>query len=150
MVLLAFAENAVQLVPDGTIFIHIGMILAMIWVLNKTFYRPIARVIDARDSRKGGGRGPAGEILDDVAAKEAKYSAEIKETRLKVYEVVSGERDKALAAKQEIVADAKREVAEMTAKENAELDRQTAEARAAISADAEKIADKIAASILKG
>lgn len=150
MVLLAFAENAVQLVPDGTIFIHIGMILAMIWVLNKTFYRPIARVVEARDRRKGGGRGPAGEILDEVAEKEARYSASIKETRLEGYEVISKEREKAIAAKQEIVAKAKNEAGEIATRESAELDRQTEAARAAVAQEAEKFADKISASILKG
>lgn len=150
MVLLAFAENAVQLVPDGTIFVHIGLILAMIWVLNKTFYRPIARVIEARDRRKGGERGPAGEILDKVAEKEASYSSAIKETRLAGYEVIGTEREKALAAKNQVVADAKREANEIASRESAELDKQTEAARAAISQEAEKFADKISASILKG
>lgn len=150
MVLLAFAENAVQLVPDGTILVHIGMILVMIWVLNKTFYRPIARVIEARDSRKGGGRGPAGEILDEVAVKEEKYSAAIKETRLKGYEVVSSEREQALAAKQQVVGEAKAEIGQKAAQQNAELEKQTADARAAIADEADKLADKISATILKG
>lgn len=149
MVLLAFAENAVQLVPDGTIIIHIAMILAMIWVLNKTFYRPIARVIEARESRKGGGRGPAGEILDEVAAKEATYSAAVKETRLKGYEVISHERDQALAAKQQVVGEAKREAGEVSARENAELERQASAARAAIAEEADKLAEKISSSILR-
>lgn len=150
MVLLAFAENAVQLVPDGTIFIHIGLILAMIWVLNKTFYRPIARVIEGRDSRKGGGRGPAGTILDEVADKESRYSDAIKETRLEGYEVIGKEREKAVSARQQVVADAKLQAGEISARANSDLEKQTEEARAAVAKEAEEFAEKISASILKG
>lgn len=150
MFLLAFAENAVQLVPDGSILVHIAMILAMIWVLNRTFYRPIAQVIEARDNRKGGGRGPAGEILDEVAAKEERYSVAIKETRIKGYEIVSHDREQALAAKQQLVGEVKAEIGQSVAHENAELDKQTAAARAAISEEADKLAERISASLLKG
>jgi F0F1-type ATP synthase membrane subunit b/b' len=52
MFFLAFAD--IQLVPDGTILIHIALILLMIWLLNRTFFRPINRVIAAREKNKGG------------------------------------------------------------------------------------------------
>ena len=149
MVLLALAGTAIQLVPDGTLLVHIGLILVMIWILNRTFFKPIAKVIEGRDRRLGGGRGPAADILDQVAEKESRYSAEIKETRLQGYEVVSAEREKALAAKSEAVGSAKKDAADRTAQENAELDRQTAAAKAAIEDEAGKLADKIAATILK-
>ena len=55
MVVLAFAEGSgIQLVPDGTILIHIALILLMIWVLNRTFFRPINRVIQSHEKNKGG------------------------------------------------------------------------------------------------
>lgn len=148
MVLLALAGSAVQLVPDGTILIHIGLILLMIWILNRTFYKPVGKMVEGRESRKGGRRGPAGDILDEVAAKEAKYSAAIKETRLKGYETVSSERDRAMAAKSEAVGAAKRDVGERAAKESAELAKQTEAARAAIVEDADRLAEKISSSIL--
>jgi F0F1-type ATP synthase membrane subunit b/b' len=149
MVFLAFAGSAVQLVPDGSILVHIGMILVMIWVLNRTFFKPIAKVIGGRDARKGGGRGPAAEILDAVGEKEAKYSAEIRETRLKGYEAVKAERDGSMLAKSEAVGAAKHEAGVSAAMRNAELEKQTAEAREAIASEADKLADRIAAGILK-
>ena len=53
MILLAFAES-IQLFPDGTLFIHIALILLMIWVLNRTFFRPINRIIQSREKHSGG------------------------------------------------------------------------------------------------
>ena len=40
----------IQLFPDGTLFIHIALILLMIYILNRTLYRPINRVLDTRIS----------------------------------------------------------------------------------------------------
>ena len=74
MYLLAFAEGSIQLFPDGTIFVHIAMVLVMIWILNRTFFRPINRVLEAREKMKGGAGGEAESILRDVADKQAKYS----------------------------------------------------------------------------
>ena len=53
MHLLLFAET-IQLFPDGTLFVHIAIILEMIWILNRTLYRPINRVLEAREKSKGG------------------------------------------------------------------------------------------------
>ena len=67
---LAFAES-IQLFPDGTIFIHIALILIMIWVLNRTLFKPINRVLATRDKFKGVEGGEAGPILRDAAEKES-------------------------------------------------------------------------------
>ena len=80
MHLLAFAES-IQLFPDGTLFIHIGIILLMIWVLNRTLFRPINRVIESREKNKGGHSSEALGILKDVGEKEARYSGEMLDTR---------------------------------------------------------------------
>ena len=67
---LAFAES-IQLFPDGTLFIHIALILLMIWVLNRTLFRPINAIIESREKQKGHGGSEAASILKDVDAKEA-------------------------------------------------------------------------------
>jgi len=65
MFFLAFAES-IQLFPDGTIFLHIALILAMIWLLNRTFFRPINRVIESREKQKGGHGSEADNILHEA------------------------------------------------------------------------------------
>jgi F0F1-type ATP synthase membrane subunit b/b' len=76
MHLLAFAET-IQLFPDGTIFIHIALILVMIWVLNRTFYKPINRIIAEREKSKGGRSSEATGILSQVEQIEARYTKEM-------------------------------------------------------------------------
>ena len=51
---LGFAENSIQLVPDGTLLLHILIILVMIFVLNATLYKPINRILEAREKRTKG------------------------------------------------------------------------------------------------
>lgn len=149
MHLLALAES-IQLFPDGTLFIHVGLILVMIWVLNRTLYRPINRVLEAREKNKGGRSSEAVGLLKDVEEKETRYNRELLETRSKGYELIEKEQKAATEARDKQLGDAKAEVAAKMESGKAEIEKQTADAHAAIRTDAEKIADSIAASILKG
>ncbi len=145
---LAFAES-IQLFPDGTIFIHIALILIMIWVLNRTLFKPINRVLATRDKFKGVEGGEAGPILRDAAEKESLYTREMLETRSKGYELIEKEQKEAAVDREEKVSRVKAEVAEKFDAGKAEVEKQAAETRKALAADAEKIADSIAANILK-
>ena len=149
MVLLAFAESAaVQLVPDGTLFIHIALILLMIFILNRTFFRPINRVIESREKNKIGGS-ESEILLREVTEKESRYNEALREARSKGYELIEQERTAALSEKQETLSTAKAEVQQTLTAEMSELENQTAEARRSIASEAEKMAEKISSNILK-
>ena len=148
MSLLAFA--GIQLFPDGTLFIHIALILIMIWVLNRTFFRPINRVLESRDQRKFGPGGEAEKILNDAVEKEAKLNKEMLSARSEGYELIEKQRSAAVDSRAKLVADAKAETAAKFAAEKQSLAEQAAAGRATIAAEAEGIADRIAGSILKG
>jgi F0F1-type ATP synthase membrane subunit b/b' len=145
--ILAFQE--VRLVPDGSLLVHIALILLMIWILNRTFFRPINRVIESRERNKGGRFGEAQEILRSVQEKQDRYNAAMLEARSKGYELITNERTQAVAQRQERIASIKTEVEQKLAQENAELERQIAQARATIAGDAEQLAEKISSSILR-
>lgn len=147
MVLLAFQQ--VNLVPDGTIFIHIALILIMIWVLNRTFFRPINRVLEARARKTGGRSSEAQEILKTIGEKQLRYDEAMREARGEGYELIEKERAVAVAERQSKVGAVKEEVAELVAQEHQELERQTNQARSAIAADAERMAERISAAILR-
>jgi F-type H+-transporting ATPase subunit b len=129
--------------------IHVGLVLLMIYVLNRTFFRPINRVIESREKNKGGRSVEAEEIMRDVAAKREKYDLAMRDARTKGYGIVDKDRAKALKKKEDKIAAVKESIAATFAEETAELEGQTAAAREAIRSDAEKLADKISATILK-
>lgn len=147
MSLFVLAE--VQLVPDLSMFIHIVLILLMIWFLNRTFFKPINRILDARERNKGGRGGEAESILREVSEKEAEYNAGLLEARNEGYELIEKERAAAVEKKNAEVAAVKGEVARYLETEMSELERQTQEAENSIRVEAEKMADKISANILK-
>ena len=147
MFLLAFAE--VQLVPDGTLLIHIAIILIMIWILNRTFFRPINRIIEAREKNKGGRSGEAVSILSEVAEKQSKYNQTMLEARSEGYGMIEKERAEAVAKREALLTEVREEAAQKFAQEKTELEQQTAQARTTIAAEAEKMAEKISSNILR-
>lgn len=147
MVLLAFAES-VQLVPDGTLFIHIALILLMIFILQRTFFKPINRIIESREKNKAGSS-ESENLLREVSEKETKYNEALLEARSKGYELIEQERAEALSQKQEKLGAAKEEVQQIFTREMSELEKQTAEARQSVATEAEKMAEKISSNILR-
>lgn len=147
MAILAFA--GVQLIPDGTLLIHIALILLMIWLLNRTFFRPINKVIESREKNSGGRSTEAQEILHQVQTKTAAFDSAIRETRTEGYELIEKQRAKAVAKRQKKVEGVKEEVAALLATEKEAIAQQTAEAQKAITTEAKKMAEKISANILK-
>jgi F-type H+-transporting ATPase subunit b len=136
-------------VPDGTILIHIALILLMIFILNRTFFRPVNRVIEAREKHKGGRFGAAGDILRQVEEKNARFEAEMREARAEGYEIIEAERAAALAVREDDVGAVKAEVEQRLAVEKAAMAEQTEQARRQIAAEAKVLAEKISSNILK-
>lgn len=149
MHLLLFAES-IQLFPDGTLFIHVALILVMIWILNRTLYRPINKVLAMRERNKGGHSSEAAAILAGVEQKEAHYNKELLDTRSAGYALIEKEQKKAVTAREKKLAETKVEVAEKLETGRAELEKQSSEAEAALRKEAEKMAERIATGILKG
>lgn len=149
MFLLAFAEGSLQLIPDGTVFIHIAFILVMIWVLNRTFFKPINQILEKRARQKAGRGGEAEGILKTVADKQKQYEKTMLDARSKSYEMIESERTAAVEARQEAITNARNETSQLIAKEKELLRDGVAEAKIEIVREAQHMADKISSNILK-
>ena len=148
MHLLAFAEQ-IQLFPDGTLFIHVALILLMIYILNRTLYRPINRVLEGRSKNKGNFFGEAEEINRKVEEKESRYTKEMLDARSAGYELIEKEQRQAIAERERNLAQAKDEVTNRLTTGRQEIDQQVSAARASIESEADVMADRIASGILK-
>lgn len=149
MFLLAFAENSIQLVPDGTIFFHIFLILLMIFVLNRTLFKPINRILAERDRKTGGRSTEAADILRDADVKLANYEKTLRETRAAGYASIEQMRTQALQDRQLQVDEVKAEITEMVAGEKDVLNSQIASAQKQLKTEAAILAERISANILK-
>jgi F-type H+-transporting ATPase subunit b len=147
--LFAPIAASIQLLPDGTLLIHIAMILVMIWILNRTFFRPINRVIETREKNKGGHSSEAEALMQQVSEKQEKYNREILDARSEGYELIEKEKAVAISEREAAITAVKNEAAQKFAEEKAELERQTSAARETVAKDAVEMAEKISSRILK-
>ncbi|HEX8264404.1 MAG TPA: ATP synthase F0 subunit B [Pyrinomonadaceae bacterium] len=149
MVFLAFAENSIQLVPDGTIFFHIFLILLMIWILNRTLFKPINRILEARERMTGGSFAETTDTLRQADEKLANYETTLREARAAGYAVVENTRRESLAQRQLQIDEVKADVVNQIEREKADLNRQVAQARQTLASDARGLAERITAQVLR-
>lgn len=149
MVFLAFAENSVQLVPDGWMFLHIALILIMIWVLNNTLFKPVNRVLQERERKTGGSAGSAQDIILESENKLATYEQGLRQARAEGYAVVEQTRKEAVAARNEQIETVKTEIEQMIISEKEALHKQILDARGELLKDAQILAERISNNIIR-
>ena len=145
---LGFAENSNQLVPDGTLLVHVLIILVMVYVLNATLLRPINRILEARDRRTKGRLSEAEEILRDVSEKLTAYERTLRQARGEAYAFSEKERAEAMQERQTKLNEMRQELSESIAKEKAAIQRQADAARGTLEGESRRLAREIGARIL--
>jgi F-type H+-transporting ATPase subunit b len=148
MILLGFAGNSIQLVPDGTLFLHILIIVLMIYILNGTLFRPINKILAERERRTSGGTGEAHDILQCVANSMNRYERSLRDARTEGYRLLEQERAKALLERQDQLNSLRAEIESSTEEQKHLLQTQTEQARASLEADARRMAADISRQIL--
>lgn len=148
MISLALAENSIQLVPDGTLFLHIAIILVMVFVLNATLFKPINRILEEREKRTLGRSGEASDILRSVEEKLAHYEQTLRKTRVEGYRLMEQERAVAMNERQSKVSAVREEINRSVTEEKEAIHGQAEEARSTLDLEARRLAAEIGAQIL--
>ena len=145
---LGFAENSIQLVPDGTLLLHVLIILVMVYVLNATLFRPINQILANREKRTRGRRSEADEILQSIPEKLAEYERALRAARTEAYAFTEHERAGAIQARQKALDEMRAQLAQSTAAEKETLQRQVDAARTTLETEARRIAVEIGSRVL--
>jgi F-type H+-transporting ATPase subunit b len=145
---LGLAENSIQLVPDGTLLLHVLIILVMVYVLNATLFKPINRILEAREKRTRGRLTEAQEILGSVSEKLAEYERARRAARTESYAFSEHERAAAMLDRQKELDEMRAKLAASTSAEKESIRRQADAARTTLDADARRIAFEIGARVL--
>lgn len=148
MILLAFAENSIQLVPDGTLFIHIALILLMVFVLNATLFKPINRILEERERRTRGQLDEARETMRRVEEKMSAYERSLREARAEGYRMMEQMRVEAMRERQERLNAVRDEIERSVSVEKEKVRVQAEAARTTLETDAVRIASEIGSHIL--
>jgi F-type H+-transporting ATPase subunit b len=145
---LGFAENSIQLVPDGTLLLHVLIILVMVYVLNATLFRPINQILENREKRTRGRLTEAQEILRNVSERLAEYERALRAARTEAYALSEHERAAAMQDRQRELDEMRAKLAASIASEREAIQRQAEAARITLEADARGIAVEIGSRVL--
>lgn len=145
---LTTLENSIQLIPDGTLFLHVVVVIVMVGVLNLTLYGPLNRILEQRDQETKGRLRQMLSILASVEMKESLYKRTVRETRAKAYQFVERERTVALAEKEERVRALKGEMRKWAVEQNALIELQTEDARRELEVESRRTGVRLGSQIL--
>jgi F-type H+-transporting ATPase subunit b len=100
---MVLAETSIQLVPDGTLLLHMLMVAVMVFILNRTLLKPINRILAERERQVEGRLQEAQMMTAETEEKLKKYNDALHEARVDGYRLLEKERAEGLKDKDEAV-----------------------------------------------
>ena len=143
------AETSIQLVPDGTLLLHVLMVGVMVFILNRTLLKPINEILAEREKQIAGRLKQAQALAAETEEKLRRYHTGMREARAEGYRLLEKERAAALKEKEEKLRQYKEEVSKTVAAQ-IELTRQQEErVRTELEPQAVAAGDLISSQILR-
>lgn len=149
MLFLALAESPIQLVPDGTLLLHLLVIMLMVALLNATLLKPINRILEERDRLTRGRFSEARNALLAVDEKLREYEGRLRDARAQSYAEMEQQRNTASREREQQIAEVKREIAILLAEQKEKLRIEVQEAKSKLQADSRTRALEISKHILQ-
>ena len=143
------AEASIQLVPDGTMLLHIVVIVVMVWVVNRTLLGPINSILAEREKQIRTNASEQKRLETERAEKFEAYSATLREARGEGYRLIERERGEGLKIKEEQVRKAKQEITSAVAAQLDEVRKQEEQVRGELEAQAAIASEQITARVLR-
>lgn len=139
----------IQLVPDGTLLLHLLMVAVMVFVLNRTLLKPINQILAERERLVEGRIKEAETLAAETEEKLRKYNATLREARTEGYRLLEKERAAALKEKDEKVRQYRDQLSKTVAAEIESTRQQEQKVREELETQAATIGDLISTQILR-
>jgi len=146
---MILAESSIQLVPDGTLLLHLLMIGLMVALLNRTLLKPINKILSDREELITGKVSEANKIKQEAEEKMQQYEAALRNARSEAYSLLEKERSAAVQEKELKVRLAKEEVTKATNATLEQLHQQENNVKSELETEAAGISDLISSQILQ-
>jgi F-type H+-transporting ATPase subunit b len=146
---LFLAESSIQLVPDGTLLLHLVLVGLMVFVLNRTLLKPINKVLSDREAEIKRGMSEAKTLSLEREEKIQHYKAALREARGEGYKLLEKERAQALSEKEANVRGAREQVAKKVTDALATTNSQKEQAKRELEVRATELSAKITTQILR-
>ncbi len=141
-------EGGVLSIDGSFLFIFISILL-LIFILNRTLFAPINRILDEREHLGAGRLVEAKNLLAQYDERLRKYEDEVRGARAAAYQLLEAQRKEALAARQQMIEQVKQETFTQIAAAKEEIAQQSERARQNLENEARTMAATISSQILK-
>ena len=142
-------ETSIQLVPDGTLLLHLLMVGVMVFILNRTLLKPINQILAEREKQIAGHLKDAETIASETQEKLKRYNDALREARTDGYRLLEKERAQGLKEKEEKLRKYRDEMSKEAAAQIETTRRQEQAAKGELEAQAATIGDLISSQILR-
>lgn len=148
MILLVFSGSSIQLVPDGTLLLHLALVVVMVGLLNVTLLKPINRILEERERRTKGRFTEAQRVLASASAQMREYEVRMREARAKGYSLLENQRTAASREQERKVAEVKAGVISWLDAEKRTLQIEAEQVKTSLAGEARARASEISSQIL--
>jgi F-type H+-transporting ATPase subunit b len=135
-------------IPDLSVLWVIFFVLLLTLILNQLLFKPVVRVINAREGAVRDARAMADSANQQAADALNEFETRTRAARAEVHQQMEATRRAAEERRAQIVAGARQQSETTLAEAHERLEQETAAARARIERDADAIASTIAQRIL--
>lgn len=143
------AETSIQLVPDGTLLLHLLMVVVMVVVLNRTLLKPINQILAEREKQITGRLKEAEAMAAETQEKLKKYNDALRDARADGYKLLEKERAQGLKEKEEKLRQYREQMSREVATQLETTRKQEQAVKGELDAQAATIGDLISSQILR-
>ena len=143
------AEASIQLVPDGTLLLHLALVGIMVAVLNRTLLKPINQILIEREKQIAGRLREAQALAAETQEKLRKYNDTLRETRADGYRLLEKERAEALKQREEKLRQHREQLSKEVAAQVEATRRQEQSVKSELEAEAAALGNLISSQILR-
>jgi len=142
-------EASIQLVPDGTLLLHLFLVVVMVFVVNRTLLKPINQILAEREKQIAGRLKEAEAMASETQEKLKKYNDALREARADGYKLLERERAQGLKEKDEKLRQYRDEMSKDVAAQIETTRRQEQAVKGELEAQAATIGSLISSQILR-
>src|SRR5215213_853873 len=146
---MILAETSIQLVPDGTLLLHLVLVVVMVFVLNRTLLKPVNEILSEREKQITGRLREAEAMAAESQEKVKKYNDNLREARAAGYKLLEKERAEGLKDKEQKLRVSRDELSKEVAVQVEQIRRQEQTVKSELEAQAATIGDLISSQILR-
>jgi F0F1-type ATP synthase membrane subunit b/b' len=146
---MILAEASIQLVPDGTLLLHLVLVVVMVFVLNRTLLKPINDILSEREKQITGRLKEAEAMAAERQEKLKRYNDTLREARAAGYRLLEKDRAESLQQKEQQLRQERDELSKRVSSQIDQIRKQEQAVKGELEAQAATIGNLISSQILR-